>query len=61
MTQTMKRSLNLLNSLKQHLLTRSFSQQLLSQSFANYPRVFFQKKKRTTMRTLSSLSKNLLR
>jgi hypothetical protein len=37
MTQTMKRSLNLLNSLKQLLRRSSMSQHLLSRSFANFP------------------------
>ena len=37
MTQMMKRSLNLLNCLKQHLCRRSLSQHLRSQSLANYP------------------------
>ena len=61
MTQTMKRSLNQLNSLKQHLRRSSMSQHLWCQSLASYPWASFQNKMKTTMRTRLSLSKNLLR
>jgi hypothetical protein len=55
MTQTMKRSLKLLNYPSQHLRRSSMSQHLLSLSFANFPWASFQKKMRKTMMTRLSL------